>query len=726
MLTDKLPNPFQKVAKLVNGKLQWQEDQDANGNSLDNQLISQAETINHPLYRHSVYPTIKSDEFKITSGIFNIPSSEKWVIWWTEWGTSGSYETSVVKVADSYDKGQTIQNVRTIRDETASNIGNYSGAYGMMNGRLGMLFCRYDGDTSSYLPPVFVYSDDNGSSWSSTVLSGLSNGIQPYFDIIPYPTSVGGDDDNGFIALANQQPSLDSINYLYTTDNGANWSEGKAIANSQLPDSTNDQVGEANFARIGSEDKWIMVVRRQDATGLNAYISKSTDLTTWDDPIDSGQAVGQNPHYLTTFGDKFYWVLANRSWKSSGLDETKGALVYQTANEDDIWNDLTAWTGWKYLAEMPGKEAHGYLTLRQDEGEWYGTFQADEDPDHNKGQIFTIGTQSRRNDSYKTISGDTTFTIGSSGDFSDFHSAKDYLEGTIIQGTQVTLELQENQTLNEIVRWQGILTTGFDARLFIDLNGNDLTVNNTDGGFYFAGMYGALFDTDGSGSIKAGGDGINYLARWDVNAFGLTGCDFDIDGHTIESSLQCSNGTTLFLYIGTSFSDTAGGGSYNKGAVLGSAGDIKLEINYSAVPSWQVSKGSIVVDRSNGNIYSGDPVHRQRELALPLPLNSHYSTTSTSWETIIDSVRIVDFDEISQVRLLARLDNSNAGDTTSIISRIDFTQVASTEISNTGSWAYIDSGWIDVDKSGILAIDLQIKVSGGTGKMNSGTQIIAR
>lgn len=110
------------------------------------------------------------------------------------------------------------------------------------------------------------------------------------------------------------------------------------------------------------------------------------------------------------------------------------------------------------------------------------------------------------------------------------------------------------------------------------------------------------------------------------------------------------------------------------------------------------------------------------------------STTSTSYVVIADSDIVIDFDNWKTpggkvfVKFKAHLRNDGANLTSVEIYRQNAaTSVAGSEITNTGDWTIVESGWIDFSgESGDESYQLRIKVAAGTGYVNGAMIIIAQ
>lgn len=314
------------------------------------------------------------------SYLFHITGSNKTVIAYRDSSKHASSDAdSAIMAVDTYDMGVTLKNERTIYNDTNSTLDALNGAYAVMDDdRFGLMLSRRSVDDNTYNDCVFVYSDDEGVTWSSSVLTGKSH-ASLFFDIIRYPTSVGGDDDGGWIVFGTALVDATNTKIIafYTTDNGATWTQAELISSATL--GANEYACEPTVARIGAEDKWVMIWRRHQGDNLNAYASKSTDLLTWSSPTDTGEILGDNPPYLMYYNGNFIWYAASR-YKDGTIGPITGqpgnTYLYQVVDADDIWTDLTDWVGWTAMASFP-YFLTGYLTIRDIEGVYYGITCAD-------------------------------------------------------------------------------------------------------------------------------------------------------------------------------------------------------------------------------------------------------------------------------------------------------------------------------------------------------------
>jgi len=273
---------------------------------------------------------------------------------------ASEHQTDLNATTDVYNTknwGSDFSNRRTVFDKTDEDLRDH-GTRLMDNGRIGCVFWRQpDGSTDNI---EFLYSDDGGESWSSKS-TGLTN-PGPVMFIDRYPSSVGGADDGGWIIYSNN--GNNDITYAYTTDNGDTWTTGVAISSVSGAD-----LFEPCIARIGSEDKWVMIIR--DNSGGSAWIAKSTDMLNWSNVQDTGISMGANPPLLHYFNGKFWWVVPSRKHINKEIDSYGNNILHQSKDANLIWDDLTAWPGWAVFSSgEPGnttyfdiQKIHGRMVL---------------------------------------------------------------------------------------------------------------------------------------------------------------------------------------------------------------------------------------------------------------------------------------------------------------------------------------------------------------------------
>lgn len=237
------------------------------------------------------------------------------------------------------------------------------GARNLDDGRLGVVFWEQDVDGSGTDKIMFIYSDDGGDTWSS-VDTGLPGGVVKY--IHRYPSEVGGADTGGWIIYCESDSNTgNDLNYAYTTDNGDSWTTGTALSS---PDSA-VTMREPTVARIGSENKWLLMVRDSSSgTGTTAWIAKSTDMTSWT-AYDTGVELGSNPPYIHYFNGNLWWLAPSRSYSRGREIENFGdQFLHQTRDAQNVWDSPGSnWPGWESFSNF--EKGHlGYSDLQVIDG----------------------------------------------------------------------------------------------------------------------------------------------------------------------------------------------------------------------------------------------------------------------------------------------------------------------------------------------------------------------
>lgn len=281
-----------------------------------------------------------------------------------EHGFDGS---ETLRAIDSPDYGDTWQNDREIYSEANTDSGGMVGRV-MNNGRLGAMFYRRDSNNN--LAPGFIYSDDDGSTWTSTILSlpaGGGNG-----DMLPYPSSVGGDDNTGFVVIYQDSGS---IRLASTVDNGDTWTDEGTVVSPSF------EAMEPSMARLGTQDKWVMVIR-DDNDGSTMKAATSTDLTSWSSATDTGQVLSSNRPRMVYENGTLWVITTSRLYHRSGreIEDYGDSILIQSGDAEEVFTDLTAWNGWVELSEGVTGNL-GYPDLKKIRGRWYMAISVNE-PDN--------------------------------------------------------------------------------------------------------------------------------------------------------------------------------------------------------------------------------------------------------------------------------------------------------------------------------------------------------
>lgn len=169
-------------------------------------------------------------------------------------------------------------------------------AFGKMDSnRIGLFVSVY----ASY--PRFLYSDDGGDTWTAVQLSTLPTNFFAWNEIVKYPTTVGGSDAGGWIVFGAIEGISDGIRFAKTLNNGLTWTHGIAVSSA-----SSVLASEPSVARIGNADLWVMVYRDNSANLQGAWISTSSDLLNWSDPLQLDFTLGKNPPLLFWHKENLY------------------------------------------------------------------------------------------------------------------------------------------------------------------------------------------------------------------------------------------------------------------------------------------------------------------------------------------------------------------------------------------------------------------------------------
>jgi hypothetical protein len=275
---------------------------------------------------------------------------------------------SVIRMLWSNDNGKSWYNHDKVFTEADSSVDVVAPGGGLMdNGRIGFFVGRRTAETD-FIEPSFVYSDDDGYSWTVTTLSDEAVSFGQFHR---YPSSVGGADNGGWIIFSYDRTNEDII-YFTTTDNGDTWTKG--VAYDMSADSA--LYIEHDVMRVGTDDRWLAVAR--STNGGNARIFKTSDLTNWDGPFDSGQPLDENHPHLEYYNGHAYLMAASRAYFNREISDYGDALLHQSTNAEAVWDDPSAWGEWS-VAYRPRGTVNGYGELREINGEWMGAMSVSED-----------------------------------------------------------------------------------------------------------------------------------------------------------------------------------------------------------------------------------------------------------------------------------------------------------------------------------------------------------
>ncbi len=259
------------------------------------------------------------------------------------------------------------------------------GAAGWMGaGRWGWYCQRSQNSSVTPEPSVFIFTDDMGETWNTDVLTEMPE-IYLWFRLYPYPASVGGHDTLGFIGYGDYMgtagdPVIGSTVWVATVDNGVTWTWGVIF------NPPNNNPGEYNILRVGTQDKWILYWR-DDAQGntsiLNAGCALTTDMKTFGAKLDSGQLLGQHPQIIVQEpgSDLVWWYASNRDM-AGNLPQPDYPAQWQLvcqASAAELWdNNGQGWTPWELWRRFPANLL-GYMMTDYVDGQHFGMIVANEE-----------------------------------------------------------------------------------------------------------------------------------------------------------------------------------------------------------------------------------------------------------------------------------------------------------------------------------------------------------
>lgn len=324
----------------------------------------------------------------LSVGILPQTNSTQWVLIWREASGHGVENGTTIMAADTVDAGKTLTNVRLIYRTSNADTRNFvSGA--MASGRVGVVAARAQ-EGGTYLPPVFLYSDNAGAmaeSWSAVTLPA-SGSVDFHGELYPWPAAAGGHDSLGYIAYGYVPTAQGGGICAFTTvDNGMTWTEHLGV----IPVTVQfANLSEISVTRIGNKNRWVAAVRT--FSGQNMAAAVSSDMLTWSVVADSGLFMRNNPPCLF-YEDGKVWLL---SFSRSGREivpEFGNAIVIAEGDAETIWQSggQLGWKDWKIISPSTWWPT-GYISVKSVRGRWYGLFTAaEEQPGNSAGRTAYLG-----------------------------------------------------------------------------------------------------------------------------------------------------------------------------------------------------------------------------------------------------------------------------------------------------------------------------------------------
>lgn len=325
--------------------------------------------------------------YGFNSGILDAGGG-KWVIVYRKASNHGVVNGSQIRACDSYDKGQTVENDRLLFTDASYDTRNFV-ARVMASGRLGIIACRRAAGTLVYTSSVFIYSDDDGVTWSNASVTspGAGWGVNFHGSMIDHPT-----DPEGFIAYSYGHTG-GHIDALVTTDNGATWSWTTQVAS---PSGSVTALSELAVSRVGTQNKWIMFCRVSGQTEAVAFASSNP--LNFPTQVNTGLYLAGNPPQTIydPATSKFWYVGFARRERpiTVGSGSVENGMVVASADGDALYaagGSMTGLGAWDILSYMPDWGS-GYIHPYLIDGKWYGSFVCGEQyPEHNYSRLCMIG-----------------------------------------------------------------------------------------------------------------------------------------------------------------------------------------------------------------------------------------------------------------------------------------------------------------------------------------------
>jgi hypothetical protein len=275
------------------------------------------------------------------ASIVEIPSSSKWVMIYRKGTMHGTEDGAEVRAADSYDFGLSWTNDRQIQTDATTDSRPDKIAM-MANGRIGF-FCNRASAGSTNKYPLFIYSDNNGVTWTKTEVptSSTTYTFSSVGGIISYPASQGGNNTTGFITFGYIDAT--GLDAFTTVNNGTTWSTVSNVTGSTV-------VSENVVVRIGTTDRWLCFVRNS----TNVLVYKTTNLLSWGTAVDSGLESLSTPPggFYDSVTDKVYYIGTARAGKE--VNGYKNNILFVGEDADTLWTNGGVFTNdYKSLVTAP-------------------------------------------------------------------------------------------------------------------------------------------------------------------------------------------------------------------------------------------------------------------------------------------------------------------------------------------------------------------------------------
>jgi len=273
-------------------------------------------------------------------------------------GADHATSKGVIRMRTSNDGGGTWSSDGIIASDTIYDCRNVSGGV-TPTGRIVLFYMRYNFTASTSFDQGFIYSDDDGSTWSNyqTIPSGTHTFFSPYGEMI----SIGN--NKLMLCWYGETPATPTYStYIITSsDNGLTWSSAIAVLTS-----TSLRYGESSYAYL---DGGIIVGHVRNSTGSPLYqvISTNNGATWTNQGVTTVDTAAQVSPMLATFIDPNNQKYIASFYANRGDNKLKVSIAeYATAvagvsgwTRTDI--DSHTWTDFGYPTVVKSRENNKFL-----------------------------------------------------------------------------------------------------------------------------------------------------------------------------------------------------------------------------------------------------------------------------------------------------------------------------------------------------------------------------
>lgn len=173
----------------------------------------------------------------------------------------------------STDEGKTQSAPITVLSETGIDI-RQSGGGITPTGRIILFLAKYDADTQTSLSQGYIYSDNNGSTWST--YQTIPHATTPT-EYSPYGKMIEIGDNKLMISWYGTTAGNNSVVYIITSsNNGSTWSSPVTV--SSTPKLT-AEINESGFRYLGNNI--IIGLCRNDNSGKFKQVISTDNAVTW-------------------------------------------------------------------------------------------------------------------------------------------------------------------------------------------------------------------------------------------------------------------------------------------------------------------------------------------------------------------------------------------------------------------------------------------------------------